>query len=124
MARPSAAALWRAAGTQVEARRLQLGLSREQAAHPFGPSPTVWREVERGRGGSVSPRSRTAISRRLGWPDDGLALLGGTGRPVPVLEQDVPVKIGDLIRPFEAMGEQHRRLLKEVADLLAGLPQS
>jgi hypothetical protein len=41
-----------------------------------------------------------------------------------VLEQDVPVTIGDLIRPFEAMGEQHRRLLKEVAHLLAGLPQS
>jgi transcriptional regulator with XRE-family HTH domain len=70
----------RAFGAKVRARRIELGMSREEAAVCAGISASGWQHLERGR---IRPRPHTAeaIAAVLGWDVDEFDKIGI--RPLP-----------------------------------------
>lgn len=63
-----AADAWKTFGEKVQQRRLELGLTQDEAAERGGVSGTTWRNIEKGNGTSYRALTLSGVCRALGWP--------------------------------------------------------
>ena len=99
-------------GSQVRARRKQLGLTQVEAATQAGISNATWSPLERGK---IRPvwRTAVAVSRVLGWPDDAFAavLAPRVDTPQELIDlaaaerSEMAAKAVEMVADGDAMGE-------------------
>ncbi len=73
---------WQAVSVAIKARLEELGMTQAELAHRAGVALETVRELQHNlRPRRRSPRTLTAVSRALDWPDDRLAVLAAGGDP-------------------------------------------
>ncbi len=116
---------WERVGESVKARRLELGLTIEEAlarAHPK-ISRSVWSNLERGVQESYQPISLAAVARALHWSADSIEKILAGEQPVEPVDdapQMVETEIGRRLRDMERQIAELRNIVEERLPLREG----
>lgn len=83
MAAMTGQAAWARVGEAVLKRRVELGMTQQEAAAKAGIGSTTWLLLEKGKQASFRPLTLTAIARALEWQPDAITEMLGQRQARP-----------------------------------------
>ena len=99
----------------VKRRRLELGLSQEEAAKLGDMSENTWRKLE-SYGKPVSELKKAGITQALGWRSDAIEHILAGADPPEEADVRVPLKL-DLVNPKETIEDRERKVDRMIEEL-------
>jgi transcriptional regulator with XRE-family HTH domain len=94
-------------GETVQERRLDLGLSKEEAARRGGLSVKTWTSVETGQ--KVRPTTYVGVEDALEWKRGSVSAVldGGDATPLDPPAEDAPIEVEHAMRVLELVRAQY-----------------
>lgn len=112
---------WQVAGDQVRARRVELGLTQQEAAARADVGSSTWLLLERGRQQSFRSLTLAAVARALRWTPDSIDRILRGEDPVPLAEPPGGLAAkADLPDKLSRLSPGQRRAIETLVDEMLG----